>query len=178
MIDHYGFCRELFIPSTTEIEMKFKKLPLTAFIAGVLLLGVSGSWAHEGEEHAKSDAHAGDPMKAGPVMSSHDGMTALYVQLQEIDTLLAAGKLAGMHEHAEAIEAATKDLDKDTTLNASKKKRVRGYVKNVAKLADKMHDAADANKPDETRKAFAQLKAQVDLLDKQFAHSHRPAKGK
>jgi hypothetical protein len=178
MIDQYGFHPECFFPSTKEIKMNFTKLTLKTAIAGVLLLGVSGTQAHEGEDHSKGEVHAADSVKAGAVMSSHDGMTALYVQLQEVESLLAQGKLGGMHAHADAIGAATKDLDKDTTLDASKKKRVQGYVKNVAKLADKMHDAADANKLDETKKVFTQLKAQVDLLDKQFAHSHKPATGK
>jgi pyruvate/oxaloacetate carboxyltransferase len=157
--------------------MKNMKLMTLAVLAGALLLGYSSVFAHEGEEHAKAAVHSGEPGKTSGGMSTHDGMTALYAHLQEIDAQLKPGKLEGMHEHAEAIEAATKDLDKDSTLDATKKKRVQGYMKNVAKLADKLHDAADEKKLDETKKAFGQLKAQVDLLDKQFAHSHKPSIG-
>jgi hypothetical protein len=164
-----------FIPSTKEIKMKNIKLTLSTVFAGALLVSVAGTRADEGHDQAKGEAHSMDSMKKGAVMSSHDGMTALYAHLQEIETQLAAGKLDGMHEHAEAIKAATRELDKDTTLEAAKKKRVQGYVKNAAKLADKLHEAADAKKPDETQKEFAKLKAQIDLLDKQFAHSHKPA---
>ncbi len=157
--------------------MKNTKLTLSTVFAGALLFTSHGAQAQEGKDSTKAAAHSMDSMKPGTVMSSHDGMTALYAHLKEVETQLAAGKLEGMHEHAEAIEAATKDLDKDTTLDASKKKRVQGYAKNIAKLADKLHDAADEKKLDETKKAFAKLKAQVDLLDKQFTHSHKPTEG-
>ncbi len=102
------------------------------------------------------------------------GMDIIYGQIHEIDSLLAIGKLNTMHEHAEAIEKATQDLDKDSTLNDVKKKRVQGYGKNLRTLADKMHDAADAKKLEETKSEFAKLKAQADLLDKQFSKSHKP----
>lgn len=151
--------------------MKNAKLTLSTVFAGALLFGAAGIPAHEGEKHSA------DSSQAGATMSSHDGMTALYMHLHEIEEQLSAGKLEGMHEHAEAIEAATKDLDKDTTLDATKKKRVQGYAKNIAKLGDKLHDAADAKKLEETKKEFAKLKAQVDLLDKQFSHSHKPTAG-
>jgi hypothetical protein len=108
-------------------------------------------------------------------MGSHDGMTALYARLHEIETRLAANQPDHFHEAMEGIATATRDLDRDTTLDAARKKRVQGYVKNVAKLMDKLHAAVDGKKPEEAKKALAQLKAQVDLLDKQFAHSHKPA---
>ena len=107
-------------------------------------------------------------------MNSHDGMTKLYKHLGEMESELAAGKLDGIHDHFDAIAASVKDLDKDTSLAADKKKRVQGYVKNVLKLSDKVHHSADGNKPDQAKKDLAKLKAQVDLLDKQFAHSHKP----
>jgi hypothetical protein len=139
--------------------MKTSKPSLTTALAGVML------------------AFAGIHAQAGATQpaSLPSGMPALYAQVGEIEALLSAGKLDDMHKHAEAIDAAAKMLDRDSTLDATHKRRVQGYVKNLAKLADKMHDAADGKKLDETRKAFSQVKAQVDLLDKQFAHSHKPA---
>ncbi|GEM_PF-2857918 len=157
--------------------MKHANLTLSTALAGAFLLG--SAMAHEGEVHAKAATHAPGSNETGPAegpaAASHEGMTALYAHLQEVEILLAAGKLEGMHEHAEAIEAAAKDLNKDSTLSEAKKKRVQGYAKNVAKLADDLHDAADAKKLEETKKVFTKLKAQVDLLDRQFAHSHKPA---
>ena len=84
---------------------------------------------------------------------------------------LDAGRLNRIHGFAEAIDEAAKDLDKDSTLDGMKKKRVQGYVKNIAKLTDMMHDAADEKKLGETKKAEKKLKAQIELLDKQFVKS-------
>jgi len=54
---------------------------------------------------------------------------------------------------------------------------VQGYVKNVLRLTGRMHASADAKKLDQAKADFGKLKAQVDLLDKQFAHSHKPGSG-
>jgi hypothetical protein len=156
---------------------------LTAVLTGALLMGAPRLLAEAGHDHSKHDHshHApekgsdAEPVNAGAVMSSHDGMTALYAHLQEIAAALEAGKVEGMRDHAEAIGGSVRDLDKDTSLTEAKRKRVQGCVKNVLKLADKVHHAADEKKLDQARKDFAKLQAQVDLLDKQFAHSHKPA---
>jgi hypothetical protein len=168
--------------------MKNSKLSLSTVLTGALLMGAPFLMAGEGHDHSKHDhehghehadaahhqGHAAIPTQGGAVMSSHDGMTALYHHLQEIASALEAGKVDGVHDHAEKIGASLKDLDKDTSLTAEKKKRVQGYVKNTLKLADKVHHAADEKKMDQAKKDFAKLQAQVDLLDKQFAHSHKP----
>jgi hypothetical protein len=162
--------------------MKYSKFTLSAVVAGALFMGVPGLMAgeehdhskHEHSDHAVHNGHSGEPAISGAVMSSHDGMTALYGHLQEISSALEAGNVEGVHNHAEEIEASVKDLDKDTSLTEAKKKRVQGYVKNVRKLAGKVHHAADEKKMDLAKKEFAKLQAQVDLLDKQFAHSHKP----
>lgn len=146
--------------------------------AVVLLAGARASRAedHSGHSHHHSNgAAAAHPEKAkGKTMSSHDGMTALYAHIREIEKAFASGDMAGIHDHAEDMGTAMKDLDKDSTLTPEKKKRVQGYVKNVGRLAHKLHDFADANKADQAKREFGKLKAQVDLLDRQFAHSHKP----
>jgi hypothetical protein len=174
--------------------MTNKKFRLPHFLAALALVAgaravraeENGGHTHgeKGHTHAHDHKHQHDHAEAGKgaataaPMSSHDGMTALYGHIQEIEKAFAAGNLEGIHEHAEAMGAAMKDLDKDTTLTPQKKTRVQGYVKNVGKLAHKMHDYADAKKVEPARKEFEKLKAQVDLLDKQFAHSHKPGAGK
>jgi hypothetical protein len=131
--------------------------------------GKGGDHAHDHAGHDHGGAHD------HPVMSSHDGMVALYKHLAEMETELAAGTLDGVHGHDEAIQAAVKGLHKDTTLTEAKRKKVQGYAKNVQKISGKMHGAADAKNLDQARKELAKLKAQIDLLDKQFGHSHKPA---
>lgn len=154
--------------------MKNSTFTLSAVFAGALLSGASIVRADEGHGHAGHGSHAEDTSGSTAVMSSHDGMTSLYKHVGEMESELAAGKLEGIHNHFDAMAASVKDLDKDTNLTADKKKRVTGYVKNVLKLSDKIHRSADGNKPDQAKKDLAKLKAQVDLLDKQFAHSHKP----
>lgn len=140
--------------------------------AAALALGAPALHAGEGHDHSGHAHPASDSAKA--TMSSHDGMTALYGHLGEMEKELAAGSLDGIHGHDDAINAAVEDLDKDTALTADKKKRVQGYVKNVRKLSGKLHGYADGKKLDQAKKDFPKLQAQVDLLDKQFAHSHKP----
>lgn len=156
--------------------MKNSTFTLSAAFAGALFFGASAVQADDGHGHghAGHGSHAADTTASTAVMSSHDGMTALYKHLGEMEAELASGKLDGIHHHLEALTASVKDLDKDTSLTADKKKRVKGYVKNVLKLSDKLHHSADGNKPDQAKKDLAKLNAQVDLLDKQFAHSHKP----
>lgn len=160
--------------------MLFKKSILPKVLAAIALVAGAeatraddhGGHSHDHGAHGHAEAEKEDGNRA--IMSSHDGMTALYGHVQEIEKAFAAGDLDAIHEHSEAMGASMKDLDKDTTLTPQKKTRVQGYVKNVGKLAHKLHDYADAKKVETAKKEFEKLKAQVDLLDKQFSHSHKP----
>lgn len=97
----------------------------------------------------------------------------LETRMDSVEAQLAAGKLDRIHHFAVAIVEAARELGKDSSLAEAKRKRVEGYVKNVGKLTDAMHDAADAKDLEGTKKEERKLKAQLDLLAKQFA---KPAK--
>ena len=154
--------------------MKSFPFASSGLFACLLAIGALPLRADEGHDHSKHDHnHASEPGKAAP-MSTHDAMTALYQHMGEMEKEVAAGNLDGIHGHDEAIQAAVKDLDKDTTLTEAKKKRVQGYVKNTIKLSGKLHADADGKMVEQARKDLEKLKAQVDLLDKQFSHSHKP----
>lgn len=158
--------------------MKNTRLSLSILLTGALLASAPGVRAHGGEKHGEEKGPAAETSGAGAVISSRGGMTAIYAHLNALQGQLDSAILDKVHGHAIAIDSAAKDLDQDPKLDAARKKRVQGYVKNIAKLADAMHDAADGKKLAETRKAFGKLRMQVDLLDKQFAHSRKPgAKG-
>lgn len=159
------------------------RLTVSTLLAAALMAGTEGLRAEEGHDHGKHDHskhdrakhdHAAETAPSGAPMTSHDGMTSLYRHLEEMEKELAADNLGGFHGHDEAIQAAVKGLDKDTSLTAARRKRVQGYVNNVLRLSGKLHAAADGNKLDQAKKDFPKLKAQVDLLDKQFAHTHKP----
>ena len=161
-----SFSSQLF--KSYGVQMKSKKWTLAMVFAISLVAGTERLEAHENHDHGT------EAKKTREIMSSHDGMTAVYAQIAVIESEINAGDLKSMHEITEAIQVSTQDLSLDKTLDATRKKRVEGYVVNVKKLVDKMHDAADAKKMDQAKKEFTKLKTQVDLLDKQFAHSHKP----
>ena len=134
---------------------------LTALFAGAVLLGAQALQAH-GKEEQSSTA---DSMQVNSV----EALKTMRTLLDTVNRDIAAGKLDRLHGFAEAINEALENMDKDPALDAAKKKRVTGYVKNIAKLTDKMHDAADEKKLDETKKAAKKLNAQAALLEKQFS---------
>jgi hypothetical protein len=154
--------------------MKITPLTLSTLFTGALLVSAPGIRAHGGEDHGGGAGHAAEPAGAGLDISGQAGLESLHAHLKAIQAELDSAKLDRIHGHAMAIDSAAQGLDRDPGLDAARKKRVQGYAKNIARLADALHDAADGNKLPETQKAFGKLKAQVDLLDKQFAHARQP----
>jgi hypothetical protein len=100
---------------------------------------------------------------------SSASLAVLKAQMDSVEADLAAGNLKRIHHFAEGINAAVKDLDQDSSLEETRKKRVAGYLKNIPKLTDAMHDAADEKNLPETKSKEKNLKAQIDLLVKQFS---------
>lgn len=151
-----------------------------ALLACSLLLGapaaVAGEKGHDhshkeghghGHEHGKHE-HAADTVKA-PALPTAEALLELRKHVGGMEEQLAAGSSGGLHTHDDGIQAAVRGLDQDAALTPEKKKRVQGYVKNVKKLAHKIHHAGEDGKWDAAKKEFAKLKAQMDLLEKQFA---------
>lgn len=135
---------------------------------------------HKGHDHSdhgnkgqgKHD-HAGHghkgPDTTGPVLSVPDGMASLKKHLIEMERELAAGDPEGFHAHDDAVQLAVRGFDRDASLPPEKRKRVQGYVKNVRRLVHKIHHLAEGKKFEPAKKELGKLKAQVDLLEKQFA---------
>lgn len=153
--------------------MKYPKSVFVPAFAGMLLFAAGQAAAHGDHDHAAEDASHADSAKVG-AMTSQEGMEALLAHLGQMEKEIGAGKLEAIHDHSEALAASVKDLDKDASLSADRKKRVQGYVKNVLKLNDKLHHSADEKNLEQARKDLVKLQAQVNLLDKQFAASRKP----
>lgn len=162
-------------------------LPVLPALVAALTLGAPALRAEKGHDHAdhgkhdhgqhdhgKHD-HAGHDHKApdtsGPVLGVQAGLVSLRKHLGEMEQELAASQAEGFHAHDDAVQAAVRGLDRDSTLSPDKRKRVQGYVKNVRRLAHKIHHQAEGKKFEVAKKELAKLKAQVDLLEKQFAPS-------
>ena len=102
-------------------------------------------------------------------MTVPEGLASLRKHLGEMEQELAAGNAEGFHAHDDAVQLAVRGFDRDPSLTPEKRKRVQGYVKNVRRLVHKIHHQAEGKKFDPAKKELAKLKAQVDLLEKQFA---------
>lgn len=147
--------------------MKNTKLTLLSTLFAATLYTGAVVHANEKGEAAHDSAMVNMPM------AEHTGhasvaLAILHAHLDSVNADLAAGKLARIHEHAEAMNAAIKNLAADPSLDETKKKRVQGYVKNIAKFSDSMHDAADEKKTAEAQKWAKKVVAQAELLEKQF----------
>lgn len=147
--------------------MKNTKLTLLSTFFAATLWTVLAVQANEKGMAAHDTAMANMPM------GEHTGhasvsLAILHAHLDSVNADLAAGKLARIHEHAEAMNAAIQNLATDPSLDESKKKRVQGYVKNIAKFSDSMHDAADEKKTAEAQKWAKKVVTQAELLEKQF----------
>lgn len=152
----------------------------TTMLSALLAAGLwtaNAAWAHGKEGHAEGGhAESAEHHEHGQAGGSGAALAILAAHLDSVNTDLAADRLDRIHDHSEAMNAAVKGLDEDPSLDAAKRKRVAGYIKNIAKLTDSMHDAAHAEKAQDARKWAKKLTAQVELLDKQFAaKAHKAA---
>lgn len=134
-----------------------KITPVVAIVLafGAALLGADPAEAHGNEKHASV-----------PAASALD---AIASRLDSVDKAIAQGDLSVIHGHAEAIQTAVDGLHPDAGWDPAKTRRVQGYTNNILKLTDKLHDAADAKDLAGVKRADKNLKAQFDLLKKQFA---------
>lgn len=154
--------------------MKKSDFILQTVLAGTLFAAAPTLPADKSHDHSHHEHHhASDTAMNGMTQSTHEGMTSLYRHLGELEKELAAGNLNAIHNHDAGIQAAVKGLDQDTTLTADKRKRVQGYVKTMVRLSSRLHSSADEKLLGAARKDLPKLQATVDLLDKQFAHSHK-----
>jgi len=152
--------------------MKFPESVLVPAFAGMILLAAGGAAAHGDHDHAAEKQAA--PADSAKALAPQEGMKSLLIHLGLMEKEIGAGKLDAIHDHSEALAASVRDLDKDASLTAERKKRVQGYVKNVLKLNDKLHHSAEEKNTEQARKDLAKLQAQVRLLDKQCAASPKP----
>lgn len=162
-----------------------KSTLLTSLFTGVLFMGLPTAHEHDHgvtQDHPEKASMPATDTTGTAGVTGAKSMTGTTVRsvarttalagldafLDSVNTDLSAGKMNRIHEFAEKMNETIKNLDQDTTLVPTKKKRVQGYIKNIAKITDSMHDAADAKKLDETKKWAKKLKVQADLMDKQF----------
>lgn len=93
------------------------------------------------------------------LIAAHDAVAA------EVES----GALAAVHAEAELLpKLAETLLARSSDLEASKRARVEGAVKQIARVADGLHEAADAGDAARTRKSLERLDGLLALIRAQY----------
>ena len=148
-----------------------------ALVAFVLLVLPLAAWADsgpgdeahsasEGGHHAAQEGHGG----AKPAPASLAGAwTALMAARDAIAGDVESGALGGVHAKAEPLpELVAGLLEQSGDLDAGKRARVEGAAKQVTRVADALHVAADRGDGDRTRKELARLDGLLELIRAQY----------
>ena len=127
--------------------MKTSRLLAIAFTALTsITLSAPALLAHEGHDHG-----------AKPTVTVPDTADGILQEIQKqhalINTAVTGKNLKGVHDPIEAIPALVKALPDKVA--DDKKARVQGSVNNLTKVADSLHQAADAG---DQAKAETELK--------------------
>ena len=121
------------------------------------------AFAAEHEKDKKGEHKGGHATK---VPETAEGIVAeIHKHHGEVTQTIKAKNLKTVHDHAEAITALVKALP--AKVATDKKARVEGTSKNISKLADAMHDAADAGDQAKTEAQLKKLDAVLAQLNSQ-----------
>ncbi|MFQ5699763.1 MAG: cupredoxin domain-containing protein [Myxococcota bacterium] len=150
---------------------------LSRLIASTLLALPLASGAHsehEDEAHGASEAgHAGehDGHASAPSQpaSLAGAWSALMAARDGIATDLESGALGQVHAKAEPLpELVATLVGKSGDLEAGRRARVEGAARQVKRIADALHNAADGGDAARTRKALSRLDGLLQLIRAQY----------
>jgi len=147
-----------------------KTIFLAALVALVFPVGAAADSGHGHEEegaagssHAEHGAHAEKPQGLAGTWS------ALVAARDAIASDVGKGTLAGVHAKAEPLpKLAASLLEESKDLDAAKRARVEGAVKQVARVAHALHEAADRGDAAQTRKELSKLDGLLALVRAQY----------
>lgn len=133
-----------------------------------LVVAAEAGGGHEGHEHGSHEQGA----------SGHEGHTAnspgaAWAELRGVRDAIAAdveaGQLGEVHAKSERLEPLAKALlDASKDLAADKRARVESAVKQMPKVADALHEAADSGNADATRRELKRLDGVLELIRAQY----------
>lgn len=169
----------------------FRVLMAVALLLSVLLLrGAAAVHGHEHEHGAhgaahSSDGHHGDSHSHGSEMAVPatlaEAWTALMAERDAIAAKVGSNSLGDVHDAAARLPGlAAAVLGQSAALEAGKRARVEGAVKQVSRVAGSLHDAAGRGDADKTRQGLARLDGLLALMRAQYpagaldasAHDH------
>lgn len=117
---------------------------------------------HDGasEVHGATAPHSANPAGAWTaLMAARDGIAG------DVDS----GALGDIHEKSEPLPGLVAALlEQSGDLDASKRTRVEGAAKQLARVADALHVAADGGDAARTRKELTRLDALLELIRAQY----------
>lgn len=147
-------------PNTNYMKLT-RILSITACAA--LAFAAMPAFAAEHEKDKKGEPNGAHATK---VPDTAEGIVAeIHKHHGEVAETIKAKQLKAVHEHSEAITALAKSLP--TKVAADKKARVEGTTKNIGKLADALHEAADGGDQAKTEAQLKKLDAVLAQLDSQ-----------
>lgn len=122
--------------------------------------------APEGGHHGAYEGHGG----AAPQPASLAGAwTALIAARDAIAGDVESGALGDVHEKAEPLpKLVAALLEQSGDLDAGKRARVEGAAKQVTRVADALHVAADRGDVARTRKELTRLDGLLELIRAQY----------
>jgi plastocyanin len=132
----------------------------------VLLAGPVGAQHHEHGEHA---GHGGAPV---PMAAAPD-LASAWAELRGLRDAIAgdveAGRLSEIHAKSERLAPLAKTLlDRSTDLAPDKRARAEAAVKQIPKVADSLHGAADKGDAGATRRELGRLDGVLELIRAQY----------
>ena len=145
-----------------------------ALAASVLLalpLAACADSGHGDEAESASEGdHHGAPGEHGSAPASLSGAwTALTAARDAIAADVESGALGDIHAKAEPLpELVAELLERSDDLDAGKRTRVEGAAKQVTRVADALHVAADRGDADRTRKELNRLDGLLELIRTQY----------
>ena len=165
-----------------------------SMLAVVLLASGGLVWAESGHDHGAHDhgaqetstpshhegSHGASEPEGHAGASEPEGLagawTALWSARDGIAADVEAGRLETIHEKAEPIPALAQALLRESgDLEPVKRARVESAVGQIPKVADGLHDAADAGDADRTRRGLERLDVLLQLIRAQYPAGALPA---
>jgi plastocyanin len=147
---------------------------LVASVAWVLSLACSAEPEHGDEAHGADDAehsgaHAGHGVSTPQVARLADAWTALAAARDAIAGDIESGALGDVHANAESLPGLVAAmLEQSRDLEPGNRARVEGAAKQLGRVADALHVAADRGAADRTRSELTRLNDLLELIRVQY----------
>ena len=148
-----------------------------ALMASILLalpLAASADSGHgHGEQRAPEKGHSGAHGGHGDAAPQSAGLAGAWTALMAARDAIAgdveSGALGDVHEKAEPLPKLIDELlEQSGDLDVGKRARVEGAAKQVTRVADALHVAADGGDAKRTRKELSRLDVLLKLIHAQY----------